>query len=117
MGDMKKTIDDLKGVMQKQGMQKASHFYVDINCPISGPPFGDYDVYVVDVTMPGRNMMTSDIKYGTNIMEKRVNGSAYSPCSVTFMCDANMKLWKWFLGWQDFISRKCWRYYIQSRRR
>jgi hypothetical protein len=87
------------------GFQKGSHFAVEIFSPIGGPPLGGNTKYFVkDATMPGRNMMTSDIKYGANLSEKKVNGSAYSPCTVTFISDSNLAIYKWFLGWQDMIQ-------------
>lgn len=100
-----KSIDGFKSAINKGGLQKGSHFAVEITCPFQSAPFGgDTTAFVRDVTMPGRNMMTSDIKYGTNLSEKKVNGSAYSPCTVTFMCDASLKLYKWFQNWQDRIQ-------------
>lgn len=98
------SIQDFKAGVGS-GFQKGSHFAVQISCPFAGPPLGsDTKYFVRDASMPGRNLMTSDIKYGTNISEKKVNGTAYSPCTVTFISDANMAIYKWFLNWQDRIQ-------------
>ena len=100
-----KSIEEFKSAISSGGLQKGSHFAVNITCPFQAAPFGNNTTaFIRDVTMPGRNMMTTDIKYGTNLSEKKVNGSAYSPCTVTFMCDASLRLYKWFQTWQDRIQ-------------
>lgn len=86
------------------GLQYASHFRVEIFPPsgLSLPMGGNSIVhtYVRGVNLPGRNMSTSEVKYGTMPTVKQVYNAINSDCTVEFMADANMKLFKFFQDWQ-----------------
>lgn len=84
--------------------QKASHYAAHVFGPVNSPLGASTEYYIVGATMPGRNLVTSDIKYGINLPEKKVYSSAYSPCTLTFMCDGGMDLYRWFQDWQDMIQ-------------
>lgn len=83
---------------------KASHFACDIQGPIPSPLGAATEYYITSANMPGRNMVTSDVKYGVNLPEKKVYSSAYSPCTITFLCDGSMSLYRWFQDWQDLMQ-------------
>lgn len=96
---MARPIDALRANFRSY--TKASHYAVNVSGPIAPPLGPGTEYYIVGATMPGRNMITSDIKYGLNLTEKKVYSSAYSPCTLTFMCDGGMSLYRWFMDWQD----------------
>jgi hypothetical protein len=99
---MARPIDALRANFRSYA--KASHYAVNIFGPVSSPLGAGTEYYIVGATMPGRNMVTSDIKYGLNLPEKKVYSSAYSPCTLTFMCDGGMGLYRWFMDWQDLMQ-------------
>lgn len=100
-------IDNFKGAINSSGgLQKSSHF----QCEIYGPsgleiPYGNASAhcFVKDVTLPGRNMTTSEIKYAGLPTTKQVYNSIPSDCTVTFMTDGDMELWRYFQSWQRKI--------------
>lgn len=89
------------------GLQKSSHFQVEFYPPgaVGSVPLGNgvAHCYVKDVTLPGRNMATSEIKYGGLPTTKQVYNSIPSDCTITFMTDGNMELWRHFQDWQRLI--------------
>jgi uncharacterized protein YggU (UPF0235/DUF167 family) len=98
-------IDAFRAAVGINGMQKASHFQVEIHAP---PNVGMYNntvwsYYVREVNLPGRNMTTSEIKYGTNPTQKQVYNSIPTDLTVTFMADQKLGNWKFFQDWQNAI--------------
>jgi len=89
------------------GFQKASHFQVEIHAPskvgmMPGTNAAGH-MYVRECNIPGRNMATSEIKYGTAPTTKQVYNSIPADFTVTFICDAGMELFSYFKKWQDII--------------
>lgn len=88
------------------GLQKSSHYMVEMYPPEGlYPPKGNINThaYVKDVTLPGRNISTSEVKYGALPTMKQAYNSIPNDCSVTFMADGNMDLWRFFQAWQNKI--------------
>lgn len=100
-------IDSFRAITGAGGFQKASHFQVEIHAPNSigmmpGANAAGH-MYVRECNLPGRNMMTSEIKYGTSPTTKQVYNSIPADFTVTFLADASMALFKYFRDWQDKI--------------
>ena len=99
-------IDKFKSSINRMGLQKSSHYMVEMYPPEGlYPPKGNINThaYVKDVTLPGRNISTSEVKYGALPTMKQAYNSIPNDCSVTFMADGNMELWRFFQAWQNQI--------------
>lgn len=100
-------IDNFSAAIEKGRLQKSSHFMVEIYPPAGlSVPYGNgiAHSYVRDVSIPGRNMVTSEIKYGSLPTTKQVYNSINSDCTINFMADGNMELWRFFQNWQKLIQ-------------
>ena len=89
------------------GLQKSSHYEVEFFPPaaVGFVPYGNAvaHCYVKDVSLPGRNISTSEIKYGGQPTTKQAYNSIPNDCTVTFMADGDMSLWRHFQSWQKAI--------------
>jgi hypothetical protein len=89
------------------GVQKSSHYQVEFFPPggVGQVPYGNSTAhcYVKDVSLPGRNISTSEIKYGGLPTTKQAYNSIPNDCTVTFMADGDMQLWRYFQKWQGAI--------------
>lgn len=100
-------IDNFSAAIQQGGLQKSSHFMVEIYPPAGlAVPYGNAIAhsYVRDVSLPGRNMVTSEIKYGSIPTTKQVYNSIPADCTINFMADGNMELFRFFQAWQKKIQ-------------
>ena len=100
-------IASFKAKLSSGGMQKSSHYQVEF-FPPSGAgqiPYGNATAhcYVKDVSLPGRNIATSEIKYGGLPTTKQAYSSIPNDCTITFMADGNMEIWRHFQAWQRLI--------------
>jgi hypothetical protein len=99
-------IDSFKSSVGSMGLQKSSHYMVEMYPPAGlSVPRGNINAhtFVKDVSLPGRNISTSEVKYGSLPTMKQAYNSIPNDCSVTFMADGNMELWRFFQAWQNKI--------------
>lgn len=89
------------------GLQKSSHYEVEFFPPgaVGSVPYGNATAhcYVKDVSLPGRNISTSEIKYGGLPTTKQAYNSIPNDCTITFMADGDMALFRHFQEWQKAI--------------
>ena len=89
-------IASFKAKLSSGGMQKSSHYQVEFFPPsgVGQIPYGNATAhcYVKDVSLPGRNIATSEIKYGGLPTTKQAYSSIPNDCTVTFMADGNIRM-------------------------
>lgn len=100
-------ISSFASKLSSSGLQKSSHYQVEFYPPgaVGSVPYGNAvaHCYVKDVSLPGRNISTSEIKYGGEPTTKQAYNSIPNDCTITFMADGDMQIWRHFQQWQRAI--------------
>lgn len=95
-------IDKFKATVNDIGLMEGNRYKIYISSP-SQPLSSDYASYASKVTLPGQGFST--IERFDHGPERNVPYlELYSPINITFICDREMKIYKFFERWQSLIG-------------
>ena len=100
-------INEFNASISKLGVQRASHYAVNISAPPGLSTSGvltDLPIRINSINLPGTTLGMDDIKFsGFGLSERRPNAVTYEDITMTIIADANGRILDFLHEWMELV--------------